>query len=88
MFYLSRRNVTVETVKEMVMSEDDKKIPEDKDGERTDGSVKTELSAPLSTESQKPASKQRTKPSRSVGHIALNCCGILIKHVHSHIAFK
>lgn len=61
-----RRNVTVETVKEMVISEDDKKIPEEKDGERTDGSVKTELSAPLSTESQKPSQKQRNRPGRLV----------------------
>lgn len=61
-----RRNNTVETVKEMVISEDDKKIPEEKDGERTDGSNKTEVSAPISTESQKPTQKQRNRPGRCV----------------------
>lgn len=62
-----RNHNTVETVKELMMSEDDKKIPEEKDGERTDGSVKTENSVPLSAESQKPpAQKPRNRPGRFV----------------------
>ena len=44
-----------------MMSEDDKKIPEEKDGERTDTSVKTESSAPLPDPTKSPAQKQKNR---------------------------
>lgn len=59
-----RRNLPVETVKELMMSEDDKKIPEEKDGERTDTSVKTESSVPLTEAQKSPAQKQRNRTGR------------------------
>ncbi|XP_045214260.2 probable E3 ubiquitin-protein ligase MGRN1 isoform X1 [Mercenaria mercenaria] len=59
-----KRGLHVETVKELMMSEDDKKIPEDKDGERTDTSVKTESSVPLAEPAKSPAQKQRNRSGR------------------------
>lgn len=59
-----RRNIAVETVKELMMSEDDKKIPEDKDGERTDTSMKTDTSVPLTEPPKSPGQKQRNRSAR------------------------
>ncbi|WAQ97338.1 RN157-like protein [Mya arenaria] len=60
-----KRNTTVETVKELKMSEDDKKASaEEKDGERTDTSVKTESSAPLTDSQQTPTQKQINSSAR------------------------
>ena len=55
----------VETVKELhMMSQEDKKIPEDKDGERTDTSGKTESSVPLSETPKTVLQKTRSRTAR------------------------
>ncbi|XP_060582699.1 E3 ubiquitin-protein ligase MGRN1-like isoform X2 [Ruditapes philippinarum] len=59
-----KRNLPVETVKELMMSEDDKKIPEEKDGERTDTSAKTESSVPLADPAKSPAQKPKNRSGR------------------------
>ncbi|KAL4240040.1 hypothetical protein ACF0H5_000835 [Mactra antiquata] len=59
-----KRNIAVETVKELMMSEDDKKIQEDKDGERTDTSVKTDTSVPITEPPKSPGQKQRNRSGR------------------------
>lgn len=58
-----KRSLPVETVKELMMSEDDKKILEDKDGERTDTSVK-EKTVPLTEAQKSPAQKQHSRSGR------------------------
>ena len=54
----------VEMVKELMMTQDDKKIPEEKDGDRTDTSVKTESSIPLTDTPKSPQQKPRTRTGR------------------------
>lgn len=60
-----KRNLPVETVKELMMSENDKKIPEEKDGNRTDTSGKTETLLAHGDPPKSPSQKLRNKTSRS-----------------------
>ncbi|KAH3863639.1 E3 ubiquitin-protein ligase MGRN1-like isoform X2 [Dreissena polymorpha] len=61
-----KSSVPVETVKELRMSEEEKKGSEDKEGERTDTDVKTESLGPVSHPTKSPPEKQKNRSRKNI----------------------